>query len=192
MSSILGFNEEFYLLTNPDVFAAVNAGVFASGVDHYIQFGDAENRNPTGAVDPVTGATTVLFNNADYLAVNPDVAAAIQAGTVRTALDHYVDSGVSEGRSNTPFDAATNFDASFYAAQNPDVVAAINGGAFDPSNLDGSLFAHWVLFGFNEGRAGNDTSNPTSTLTVNPDLIQTTAENAVINGPAAVTALGIQ
>ncbi|MEM7226513.1 MAG: hypothetical protein AAF495_26310, partial [Pseudomonadota bacterium] len=47
-------------------------------------------------------------------------------------------------------------------------------------------------FGFNEGRAGNDTSNPTSTLTVNPDLIQTTAENAVINGPAAVTALGIQ
>ena len=70
--SILSFNEEFYLLTNTDVFAAVNAGVFSSGEEHYILFGDNENRDPTGAVAPVTGVPTTLFSTADYLAVNPD------------------------------------------------------------------------------------------------------------------------
>ena len=191
--SILSFNEEFYLLSNTDVFAAVNAGVFASGVDHYIQFGDAENRDPTGAVDPVTGELTTLFSNGDYLAANPDVAAAVQSGAVRTALDHYVDNGVQEGRASLPFNMNLNFDATFYATERPDVVAAINGGTFgDSSNLDGSLFAHYVLAGFNEGSAGNSGgSGSTDQLTIDQDTINGNNQDTVINGPAATSALGL-
>lgn len=36
------FNEEIYLVLNPDVAAAVNAESFSSGVEHYTQFGQYE------------------------------------------------------------------------------------------------------------------------------------------------------
>jgi GT2 family glycosyltransferase len=39
-----GFNEEIYLKFNPDVRQAVAAGAFASGRDHFNQFGRAEGR----------------------------------------------------------------------------------------------------------------------------------------------------
>lgn len=38
------FNEDYYLNSNPDVAAAVQAGQFQSGLDHYNQFGQAEGR----------------------------------------------------------------------------------------------------------------------------------------------------
>jgi len=38
------FDEQIYLRLNPDVFAAVSSGLFASGRDHYDRFGRAEGR----------------------------------------------------------------------------------------------------------------------------------------------------
>jgi hypothetical protein len=41
------FDEADYLAFNPDVKAAVDAGLFESGLDHLIEFGQFENRIPT-------------------------------------------------------------------------------------------------------------------------------------------------
>lgn len=38
------FNEQYYLQSNPDVAAAVQNGDFASGLDHYNQYGQTEGR----------------------------------------------------------------------------------------------------------------------------------------------------
>jgi hypothetical protein len=44
----LPFNEAWYLDAFPDVREAVAAGVFESGLDHWLQFGKAEGRPPSG------------------------------------------------------------------------------------------------------------------------------------------------
>lgn len=47
----LEFDEQTYLARNPDVAAAVGAGRFASGLDHFMKFGRHEHR-PGVTVDP--------------------------------------------------------------------------------------------------------------------------------------------
>lgn len=59
MASFAVFDESFYLANNPDVAAAVAAGTFSSGLDHYIQFGEAEGRSG------------IPFGEESYLAVYP-------------------------------------------------------------------------------------------------------------------------
>lgn len=44
------FNELAYLRAYPDVSAAVKAGAFPSGWDHYVAFGKSEGRKPDGSV----------------------------------------------------------------------------------------------------------------------------------------------
>jgi hypothetical protein len=39
-----GFNESAYLAQNPDVAEAVQANIFPSGLEHYVQFGQTEGR----------------------------------------------------------------------------------------------------------------------------------------------------
>ena len=57
------FNEQAYLDANPDVAAAVQQGQFASGQDHFTQFGMAEKRQPgrapnlSGAMDATAALT---------------------------------------------------------------------------------------------------------------------------------------
>ena len=61
------FNEQGYLLANPDVGAAVGRGEVPSGWDHYVRFGQHEGRNP-GAVHYRGGladADAILFDSAD-------------------------------------------------------------------------------------------------------------------------------
>lgn len=87
-----GFNEQFYLQHNPDVAAAVNSGVFASALEHFVQFGANEGRDPNAN-----------FDTDYYLAHNPDVAAAIESGMtidghLLTAYEHFTRFGFSEGR----------------------------------------------------------------------------------------------
>ena len=43
-----GFDEEWYLKNYPDVAKAVKAGVFPSGLQHFLAFGNAEGRRPRG------------------------------------------------------------------------------------------------------------------------------------------------
>src|ERR1035437_10178245 len=73
------FNEAFYLRQNPDVAAAVDAGVFKSGWDHFVDRGWQECRT----VSP-------WFDNDSYLSANPDVAAALSAHSLSSPFEHFV------------------------------------------------------------------------------------------------------
>ena len=92
MASFAIFNENFYLASYPDVAAAVAAGTFSSGLQHFQLSGLAEGRI---LVSP-------NYNEATYLQRYPDVAAAVAAGTFRSGLQHFIQSGYAEGRSGNP------------------------------------------------------------------------------------------
>lgn len=97
------FNERFYLETHSDVAAAVAAGAFRSGEEHFTLYGAGEGRISTG-----------LFNRDYYLAKNPDVAAA----GVNPFL-HFMNYGWYERR-----DPSALFDTSDYLNTYGDVAAA--------------------------------------------------------------------
>lgn len=113
----------FYLAANPDVAAAIAAGLMTAE-DHFISFGAAEGRDPNP-----------LFDTAGYLAANPDVAATVAAGET-DAWTHYFTHGWGEGR-----DPSARFDSSVYMERYPDVDAA----GVDP-------MSHFLVFGAAEGR----------------------------------------
>lgn len=79
------FDEAGYLLSNPDVAAAIAAGAFSNGQEHYKKYGAAEGR--------VLSGTSGVFDPVKYLSANPDVA---NAGV--NPLKHYLDYGMSENR----------------------------------------------------------------------------------------------
>lgn len=58
----MSFNEAFYLENNPDVAAAIEAGVIPSAQFHFDNFGWQEGRNPNP-----------FFDVSHYLSENPDV-----------------------------------------------------------------------------------------------------------------------
>ncbi|MBO9423423.1 ExeM/NucH family extracellular endonuclease [Labrenzia sp. R4_1] len=175
---MLQFNESFYLAQNPDVAAAIEAGVIGSAEEHYNLFGFQEGRDPNAHFD-------TLF----YLEQNPDVAAAgvnpfdhynllgesegrspnslfdpvfyaeqypdiVAAGV--SLFEHFINFGASEGRSPNASIASqleSGFDTEAYLAANPDVAAAIENGLF------ASAYEHWGLFGFKEDRSGAQNTN---------------------------------
>ncbi|MFB2936319.1 hypothetical protein ACE1B6_13790 [Aerosakkonemataceae cyanobacterium BLCC-F154] len=127
------FNESFYLAHNPDVQAAVNAGNFASGLEHFQKFGLAEGRVN---VSP-------FYDEQYYLRKNPDVGTAVTSGFLRSGLEHFILAGETEGRR-----ASLLFDEQFYSRKNPDVAAAVTSG-----NLSSGL-THYLQFGQSENRSG--------------------------------------
>ena len=86
------FDEEGYLMANPDVKKAIDKGTVESGHVHYIGFGYFEGRRG--------GGPTV--NEKWYLTKYPDVADAVKAGLVRSADEHFHTIGAGEGRSPGP------------------------------------------------------------------------------------------
>jgi hypothetical protein len=125
------FDDHYYLAQNPDVAAAVAAGTFATGYDHYIKYGQFEGRSPSP-----------YWNEAWYLKENPDVAAAVKAGTVTSGFMQYYQYGQYENRGGLLY-----FDTSYYLQNNADVAAAITAGTIT------SAFEHFVLYGQYEGRS---------------------------------------
>jgi uncharacterized repeat protein (TIGR03803 family) len=125
------FDEHYYLATNPDVAAAVADGKFATGYDHYIEYGQYEGRSPSP-----------YWDEAWYLKENPDVAAAVKAGTVSSGFMQYYLYGQYENRGGLLY-----FNTGYYLQNNADVAAAVQAGEFT------SAFEHFVLFGQYEGRA---------------------------------------
>ena len=142
------FDEHYYLLSNPDVAAAVAAGTIASGYDHYIKYGQFEGRSPSP-----------YWNEAYYLQMNPDVAAAVKAGKISSGFMHYYLYGQYENRPGLEY-----FNNSYYLANNPDVAAAVSSGAI------ASGFEHYVLYGQYEGRSPMLYFSPSVYLANNPDL----------------------
>ncbi len=145
----IAFNEAYYLANNPDVAAAINAGLFQSAEEHFNLFGWSEGRDPNEN-----------FDTSFYLSENPDVAA---AGV--NPLDHFWAYGAAEGRiPNQTIDTLLGqpeigggddaFDSATYLAANPDVQAAVDAGSF-------TAYQHWVLYGQFENRDGAQTLSGT-------------------------------
>lgn len=84
----------------------------------------------------------VIVDEAWYLSVYPDVAAAIHAGSFRSARQHYIASGYFEDR--LPHVVAV--DEAWYNREYPDVAAAVRNGVF------ASAQQHFEVYGFKEGR----------------------------------------
>jgi hypothetical protein len=132
-----------YLGANDDVRRAVG-GNLMQGISHWMNHGVHEGRpfvadeNARNRAIAWVGGLS-LFDEAAYLALNPDVAAAVAAGGFASGRAHYEMNGFDEGRK--PF-----FDEAGYLARYPDVAEAIANGGI-PSALD-----HWTHHGQFEGR----------------------------------------
>lgn len=155
------FNESYYLANNPDVREAVESGLVASGLDHFLQFGEAEGRRPCQE-----------FDEQGYLTMNQDVSQAVQDGTYLNGFEHYVLFGRHEGR------LGERFDASAYLAMNSDVRAAVAAGVF------ASAYEHYCLFGRAEGRKAylDFEFNEQDYLANNPDVAEAVAGNVFYSG----------
>lgn len=163
----LSFDATYYLSARPDVFHAFVATAGTTGKtwaefaeEHYNTFGRFEGANPNAT-----------FNTDEYLAANPDVAA---AGV--NPFTHYLHFGAAEGRApSDSFPSFASFDYATYLAANSDLGEA----GIDTAE---EAYAHFVIFGQFEGRAGApdvDTGVPGSnfTLTVGADKFVGTNNN---------------
>ena len=83
------FDEQGYLRQNPDVAQLVRQRKFSSGYEHYVKYGQYENR--PGAFK--------IFNEQEYLRQNPDVVDGIRGGEFKSGYEHYLKYGQYENRS---------------------------------------------------------------------------------------------
>jgi Ca2+-binding RTX toxin-like protein len=81
-----------------------------------------------------------VFNEAYYLAQNPDVAAAVAAGAIESGLAHWKVFGWAEGRTASKF-----FDWEVYRDNNPDLAEA-------GITTQADLTRHFNIYGVNENR----------------------------------------
>jgi hypothetical protein len=151
----LYFDNEYYMTNNTDVEAALHNGYFSNAYEHFIEYGQYENRSPDAT-----------FNANKYLLKNPDIFSAILEGKIGSAWEHFVKYGVYEGRNpgNLPY----QLDENFYFKKNPDVKAAVEAGHL------GSGLEHFLLYGISEGRDPGHLFegifNNSTYLEANPDV----------------------
>ncbi|WP_457797985.1 class I SAM-dependent methyltransferase [Methylocystis sp. S23] len=81
------FDESCYLAANPDVAAVVKSGKLASGWAHFKKFGAVEGRRQK--VSDEEAATAENFDEARYLAANPDAREAVALGKFPSARAHF-------------------------------------------------------------------------------------------------------
>jgi radical SAM protein with 4Fe4S-binding SPASM domain len=92
------FDEAHYLASYPDVAAAIDAGAVRSGHDHFVRYGVRENRHHRLRLSLPWFRIFHKFDEAYYLASNPDVIAAIHASKFRNGRNHFDTHGMYEGR----------------------------------------------------------------------------------------------
>lgn len=83
------FDVNFYLTSNPDLQIAVQTNQ-VTAFQHFLKYGQFENRKPSAFFDP-----------SFYLEKYPLVASAVTNGAVKSAIDHYIQFGQSEGLLST-------------------------------------------------------------------------------------------
>lgn len=197
------FNDDEYLQRNPDIRAAIEAGLNMTPWSHFWNYGQKENRT-----------FSPLFEEAFYRTRNADIVPFINNGTLKSGFHHFWLYGQREGRQATPFfqesaylqansdvaaaksansfrsgfehfalyglregrQAVSWFDQPVYTAQNPDVVAAL------PSSTLGSLYRHFVLYGCHESRRFSNAFAESAYLANNPDVAAAVQSNAFANG----------
>jgi hypothetical protein len=158
------FNSAWYLQNNPDVAAALAAGIITSAEAHFEQYGQFEGRSPSP-----------IFDQEYYLEQNPDVAAALEAGIITSAYQHFVQYGQEEMRSASPF-----FNPSLYLALNPDVAAA-----------EMNPYEHFETYGYAEPRSISAFFDVQAYLEANPDVAEA-IENGVTTAYEHFVTYGFQ
>jgi len=148
------FDGQGYLNSNLDVWNAVNAKAFTSGLQHYEMFGAVENRAPGSAV----------FNEAYYLAQNTDVAANVGPGKMfSSGFQHYVLFGVTEGRAPASGATSGNPGQTFTLTTGADTVVGTANNDTINGYVDGVTATLSTLTAADSinGGAGTDTLNVT-------------------------------
>jgi len=140
MANYTIFDEDYYLAQYPWLQPAIDAGVIQSGREHFEKFGQA------------AGITKVsrYFDEATYLAGNPDIAALVRTpnnpnAPFATGLDHFIQYGYEEGRTRV----SPDYDEAFYLKKYPELARLVENGTFK------SGFEHFVKSGAKEGLYGN-------------------------------------
>jgi hypothetical protein len=129
------FDSDSYLPVNPDLGAA---GVVSpqQALEHWLAFGAEEGRQ-----------AHPLFYSRDYLELNADVTNAVGRNNHKAAIEHYVRSGLTEGRvaqKSAIFNPLV-FNPTFYLQNNRDL--AQNG-----VRTSAQAARHWRDIGAQEGR----------------------------------------
>jgi hypothetical protein len=133
------FDEKYYLAQYPWLKPAIDAGTIKSGREHSEKFGQA------------SGLTKVsrYFDEATYLAGNPDIAALVRTANnpnapFATGLDHFIQFGYEEGRSRV----SPDYDEAFYLANNRNLEPLIQNGTFK------SGYQNFIQFGIKDRESG--------------------------------------
>jgi hypothetical protein len=166
MANYTIFDEDYYIAQYPWVQPAIDAGVIQSGREHFEKFGQA------------AGLTQVsrYFDEATYLAGNPDIAALVRTpnnpnAPFATGLDHFIQYGYEEGRTRV----SPDYDEAFYLAREPRLQGFIQNGTFKNG------YQHFIQFGRKEGLFGTS-FNETGYLQSNPDVRQLVESGALKTG----------
>jgi hypothetical protein len=166
MANYTIFDEQYYLAQYPWVQPAIDAGVIQSGRDHFEKFGQA------------AGLTQVsrYFDEATYLAGNPDIAALVRTpnnpnAPFATGLDHFIQDGYEAGRTRV----SPEYDEAFYLANNPRLQPLIENGTFKNG------YQHFIQFGLKEGKFGTSFYE-TEYLKSYPDVRQLVESGALKTG----------
>ena len=204
----LGFDESYYLGMYADVREAVAEGFFDSGMEHFLEFGIVEGRDPSA-----------LFNEAYYLARNVDVADAVETGQFTSGLEHFLEFGIVEGRDPSPFfnyteaiqiinsEPIDSLTGESTDEEDEDVELAEETGDTLTSNphawlfdeafyliqnpdvadaiIEGSFedgFEHYIEFGQFEGRNPSRIFDESRYLSQNPDVAEAVNEGTVRSG----------
>lgn len=129
------FDENAYLTVNTDIRPFVRTvnpnGPFATGLDHFIQFGYDEGQRRS-QVSPEYSEDFYLANNSELRSfIGPNA-------PFKSGYQHFIQFGSKEGRFGTSF-----FEPD-YLKQNPDIVPSVNSGVLRTGR------EHYFNFGKNE------------------------------------------
>ena len=142
------FDEATYLRVRPDVMEAIKSGAYPSGAQHWRLNGHFERRHWRDGSSDVADVVDVVppdFDASVYLRLHRDVAAAVADGSCRSAQDHWLTNGRSEGR-RFLVGLPDDFDEDAYLKIYPDVMESVKAGGFK-SGAD-----HWRRRGVFEDR----------------------------------------
>lgn len=173
--SLAIFDENFYLRNNPDVAAAVRAGTFTSGLQHFQLVGLQEGRTSVSPFWSEIG----YFGSGFSVPNNYDVFQAVSNRELPSALAHFVQFGEAEGRTISD----SFYNERFYLERNPDVANAVAAGTF------ASGFSHFIQMGKNEGRVGS-AFNEKVYLALNPDVAAAVKSGVFLSGLEHYTEVG--
>jgi len=125
--------------------------------EQYLRFQNTEAVAPNDTMGGLPIAQ--LFDENGYLRKYADIREAVLSGQISSGYEHFVNSGIYEGR-----DPSVLFSEDFYLAQNKDVADAVAQGTIK------SGIEHFLKVGHKEGRTPSSVFNQADYLTNNPDV----------------------